>query len=409
MHGMDGSAAGGLLAGVAAEHLPALIAPLFLPVAIWPALAWLRHHAGSGSARAQRFLAGLEAAGLATRTAVVLMLVTASIHLGLIPAHLQEEPGTAFLFLVNAALFVLVSYRAVMVPGGAPHWRREAALLLGLTIVAYVVYVAGGREVPDNLGIGTKLVELTALGLVLLPSRASAPRGSWPRWIAAAAAVIFAAGLTGTISWAAEFRPNPADRITAAGQFITDAVVVPHRHHEPGMVMQSDPDAPVTPEQRAAAVKLAADTKAGIAKYEDVAVALADGYKPSTTPGGQTVHYMNQRYVHDGRTLDPTRPEVLVYANTAHGRVLLGAMYMMPKLGMKGPEPGGSLTDWHVHTNICFGAGARLAGLLSPFGSCPAGSLNVPTPAMLHVWTVPNPTGAFGDLDPAWLKRLTAR
>src|SRR5215831_14606576 len=156
MHGMDGSAGSGLLAGVAAEHMPALIAPLFLPVAIWLALAWLHYRAGAGSARAQRFLAGLQAAGLATRVAVVLMLVTAAIHLGLIPAHLQEEPGTALLVLVDAALFLLVSYRAFV----TPHWRREAPLLLGATIFAYILYVAGGREDPDDLGIATKLVEL---------------------------------------------------------------------------------------------------------------------------------------------------------------------------------------------------------------------------------------------------------
>jgi hypothetical protein len=379
----------------------ALVAPLFVPVAIWLALHWLRSRAEAGSGRARRFMDGYDAASLQTRVAVVLILLTAAIHLALIPGHMSEAPRTAFFFL-NAVLFVVVSYRAF----AARHWRHYAAVLLGLTIAFYVVYVASGKESPDELGIVTTLVELVALGLVLLPSRRTAPRASWLRLGAAAGALLFMTSVTGTISWAAEFRPQPASRESMAAPVPADALGSSHHMPGPGMIMQSNPDVPPTPEQRAAAAKLAADTKAGIAKYEDVSKAIADGYRPSTAPNGSTVHYMNWAYVHDGRTLDPTRPEALVYANTKHGIVLLGAMYMMSKPGQKGPEPGGSLTDWHVHANICFGAGASITGLLSPFDTCPAGSLNAPTAAMLHVWTIPNPTGYFGDLDPAWLARL---
>jgi len=45
-----------------------------------------------------------------------------------------------------------------------------------------------------------------------------------------------------------------------------------------------------------------------------------------------------------------------------------------------------------------------VVGLVSPFGTCPAGALHVETAAMLHVWTVPTPNGPFAaDLDPAWV------
>lgn len=56
---------------------------------------------------------------------------------------------------------------------------------------------------------------------------------------------------------------------------------------------------------------------------------------------------------------------------------------------------GGSITTWHAHTNVCF-SWAGLVGLLSPFGTCPAGSINIAFGPMLHVWTVALPGGPFG-------------
>ena len=173
------------------------------------------------------------------------------------------------------------------------------------------------------------------------------------------------------------------------------------------MVMQAVPSTPPTTEQRAAAARLVAQTRANIAKYQDLNVALAAGYRASTAPNAPTVHYVNPAYLRDGLILDPARPEYLVYANTASGPLLLGAMYMMPKVGQPGPDIGGSLTRWHVHENLCFAIGRwSIAGLLTPFGTCPAGTLNGPTPAMMHVWTAPNPNGPLGELNTAWLKQL---
>lgn len=176
----------------------------------------------------------------------------------------------------------------------------------------------------------------------------------------------------------------------------------------PGMVMQATP-AVATAQQRAAAAQLAAATRVGIARYADIRLALADGYRPATAPAAATVHYRNPAYVADGRVLDPTRPEELVYANTAGGPRLLGAMYLLAKPGLPGPDIGGPLTRWHVHTNLCIGPGAAIVGIVSPFGLCPAGSVNVATPAMLHVWSVESPGGPFGELDPAFLAQLGAR
>jgi hypothetical protein len=175
------------------------------------------------------------------------------------------------------------------------------------------------------------------------------------------------------------------------------------------MIELTGSDEAPTPEEQAAAAKLAADTAAGIAKYADVDVALADGYRPFGVPNATMVHYTNHRYENDGVILDPTRPETLVYAGTPHGPVLLGAMYSLPGLDRTSPAVGGPRTVWHVHANICVGPlPPFLIGVLSPFGSCPFGSFNVVSGAMIHVWTVDWPGGLFGHMTDAGVKRLVA-
>jgi hypothetical protein len=173
-----------------------------------------------------------------------------------------------------------------------------------------------------------------------------------------------------------------------------------------GMYMQPVPES-ITPQQSAAAVQLVEATKAGIARYANVAVAIADGYRPATPLGASTIHYANAVQMRRGRLLDPRHPDELVYATTRHGLVLLGAMYMTHGLAEPGPDIGGALTDWHMHTNLCFVLGKwAIDGFVTPFGQCPVLSINVTTPAMLHVWTFDNPRGPYGELDPADLARI---
>jgi len=132
-----------------------------------------------------------------------------------------------------------------------------------------------------------------------------------------------------------------------------------------------------TPQQQEEADKLALDTKAGVAEYEDPSVAKAEGYRPGSPSWRPITHYFNPAYQRDGEVLDPDRPEALVYANTSKGTVLLGAMYLAPEPGDSGPQIGGCLTQWHAHS---------LRGW--------------ETPEMMHVWTVNIPGGPFSELRP---------
>ncbi len=62
-----------------------------------------------------------------------------------------------------------------------------------------------------------------------------------------------------------------------------------------------------------------------------------------------------------------------------------------------------------IPTAVCFSLpGLLISGLATPFGQCPPGSVRITTGDQLHVWTAPNPNGPLGDLDEAWVPRLTA-
>jgi hypothetical protein len=309
--------------------------------------------------------------------AVGLLLLTGVIHLALVPEHSSAPPRLGPWFAADGAAFIGVALLSFS--NRFTWWRRPAAALLLATILAYLVVVVSGREAVDDVGVATKLIELLALGLILWPQR---PRFGW-RLSAATGSLLLAITMSGAVTWAASLRPGPAG----------------HSHSPDGRVLIRA--AAPTDEQRAAAAKLVDDTRAGIERYTDVHAALADGYRPSPPAGGPTAHYSNEAYQHAGRVLDTQRPEALVYANTPNGPMLLGAMYMLQKANMLPPDVGGSLTEWHTHVNLCFILPLGLAGFQTPFGTCPVGALNAPLPPMLHVWTVANSGGPFGDEPPA--------
>jgi len=139
--------------------------------------------------------------------------------------------------------------------------------------------------------------------------------------------------------------------------------------------------------------------------YKD---AWAAGYRPGGSQTLPSTHWMNQRYVDAGYVMDPHRPQGLVYANTHHGPVLLGAMFQMKSLNRFGPDPGGPMTAWHQHENICFTPFGFEFSLMTPYATCPIGAIDISAPPMLHVWIVDNPHGGpFAvDIDPSVVAAL---
>jgi hypothetical protein len=152
-----------------------------------------------------------------------------------------------------------------------------------------------------------------------------------------------------------------------------------------------------TKAQEAAVVSMVNTSWNDAKKYQSLALAKAAGYVPITPSGAPVVHYLNRAYYQEvlegGPALNYQDPQSLVYANTPNGAVLVAAMYITSYNGPT-PQPGGCLTQWHVHTNLCLTGSLNVVGEVGPGQStCPPGSVNRVTPAMIHVWFVPIPGG----------------
>lgn len=152
-----------------------------------------------------------------------------------------------------------------------------------------------------------------------------------------------------------------------------------------------------TSAQVAAANQLGADTRGGLTRFADLRDARRAGYAPHLHTRFAIKHYFNAAYVTDGRVLDPTRPEGLVYAHTDRGPALVAAVYLMNRAGEPGREVGGCLTRWHVHDELCSSDPAKgmISGARTRGGRCPPGQVAWAAPPMLHVWMIDVPGGPF--------------
>jgi hypothetical protein len=315
--------------------------------------------------------------------ASVLMAMSGAIHLGLVWTHLGETI-TAWLFVMNGVAYLVLSQLYTW-----RWWRLLSAGLITATLLGYLGYIVLGFDTPDQVSVATKLLELTALGLVLVPVRGE--RGKPHR----------------TARWSTLGVALPVlTMVTTAVVWIDDLARPDAQHVHAGAVLQATNDV-ATPDQEAAAQKLYDETAAAIAPYGDWHAAWAAGYRPGGSQTMPSTHWMNQRYVDAGYVLDPRHPQGLVYANSKHGPVLLGAMFQMKRLGEFGPDPGGPLTAWHQHRNICFTPFGFEFSLMTPTSTCPLGAIDISAPAMLHVWIVDNPSGKFAvDIDPKVVKQI---
>lgn len=400
------TAIGSPLYDLADGHLGALLAVLCLPLLGW-LTATLASHRDPARSRVRRIVDGYRALPLTSRAIVWLLAASAAVHAGLAADTGHAATGLPILFLLQAVVLGVALVRLAL----GRSWRRIAIPALLGTLVAYWAAVLGG-EAPDQLGIATALLEIGALALVIRPSPASAVR----RW-SAVLGIIALVVVTDVVAWAGAAQASGGTEALAAvadhdagpggGASADDGHGHGHgRQPAPGVVMRLPAATEPSPAERAAAANLHAAVTRGIAPFEDPAVALAAGYQVPAIVGTD-VHAGNEAYEHDGRTLDPERPETLVYAQGPDGRpVLLGAMFLMEGMGSPGPTIGGPLTIWHGHEQVCVSlVPPAITAILSPLGGCPVGSFVVPrTPEMIHVWTVPGAPQPFGDLDPTWLR-----
>ena len=330
------------------------------------------------------YVEGYQALPSVRRLLFWLVATAGTIHLGLVLGH---EPGLYSAAYLVGAVAELWLARGVLT---GRYRRRWAAIVLVGALLAYVGSNLAG-EPPDQLGLATKLAEITALWIVV-----SAPSDRRFRRLAGSGAMVVATTVVGIAAWAGAF----------AG--------VEDSHHvgeasQPGTLIPVGEDRDPTAVERVAAEEVYDATVAFVARYENPEVAAADGYNIDGMYGLE-FHATNDAYKTDGRIFDPERPENLIYAVTPAGPVLIGVMFEMEGIGRSGPAVGGPLTVWHAHDNVCIAlTPLALAGLTSPFGLCPFGSLTIPiTNEMIHMWTLPGAPERFGHLEEDWLDSYLA-
>jgi hypothetical protein len=147
----------------------------------------------------------------------------------------------------------------------------------------------------------------------------------------------------------------------------------------------------------------------GLADYN---TAIAAGYASIEDHklGSRYEHLVKWAFLEDRFVMDPLRVESLVFrVESGGGKTLVSAMYILPLLtGSEAipPEYRSELTPWHIHTNLCWGNSPTTGELVvvelkGADGECSPGTIDFPTPPMLHVWLEPTPCGPFAEVEGA--------
>jgi hypothetical protein len=166
----------------------------------------------------------------------------------------------------------------------------------------------------------------------------------------------------------------------------------------------------VSREQADFASDLVEATQRELPRYSDYRTAEAAGYASIRDGGTGAEHFVKASPIDDGKNLDPTAPETIMYnVDPETGvRTLSGAMFIaeQPEYEIGTEELDailGPLASWHVHTNVCFETaegGAPVAGLVDPELPCPEGQFKASEDLpMVHVWVVPHQCGPFAALE----------
>lgn len=162
----------------------------------------------------------------------------------------------------------------------------------------------------------------------------------------------------------------------------------------------------VTAEQESRARTLITNTMRDLQTYADYRSAVSAGYSSIGDGSSGYEHYVKTSLVNDGKFLDSTAPESIVYRVSNGTKTVVSAMYIAPTFT---PITDSILTDyagplmqWHVHNNLCFGQNAQGSTVIVAIavnGVCSKGVLQTNGSPMVHVWVVAHPCGPFAAVE----------
>lgn len=252
---------------------------------------------------------------------------------------------------------------------------------------------------PGHLlaGIGMALAGIGISGaafVTLFPTS----RGTGRRRLVIAGVVAAVVMTAGSIALAATADPESHSHAVAETDSTEGHVDTAHE----GQHSRIADVASATEEERKQAEDLLEAVISSTAKYRDVEVARADGYRvdPDRPGTGLFLHSPSPRNQLDGITLDAARPESLIYSELPDGQlVLVGALFKRER-GDESADVGGPITQWHYHSN-CIDPLDRMKLAKPNDGVCPEGTrLSSGRAEMMHVWFTNSIKTAFAERAP---------
>jgi len=162
----------------------------------------------------------------------------------------------------------------------------------------------------------------------------------------------------------------------------------------------------VTAEQAARATALIQSAQRDLSKYSKVSDAEKSGYVSIGDGVTGFEHYMKYSLLNDGRVLDTTAPESLVYEVKGNVKTLVSAMFIAnpgtPLTDTTLVNYAGGLMQWHVHSNLCWisvNGVPKVVGVTNAAGACSIGTLQPAGAPMVHVWISSHVCGPFAALE----------
>jgi len=162
-----------------------------------------------------------------------------------------------------------------------------------------------------------------------------------------------------------------------------------------------------TPEQGQRALALISNSQRDLPAFSSYQTAIAAGYVSIGDADTGFEHLIKYSLLNDGRFLETTAPESLVYQVSGTTRTLVSAMFIA-SAGMASNDItltsyAGGLIQWHTHNNLCWrnvNGVPKVVGVVDSAGNCPAGSvLQTNGAPMVHVWITPHACGPFAALE----------
>ncbi len=366
--------------------------------------------------------------GAATRSATWLTmgavgsLGAGAVHAAAIGVHAETRPAAiAFTLLATVqlawgALALVRTGRLVSLLGLASGAAAVAGWVVAKT--SGIPFVEGLEEAEaiqtaDALAAGLALLSLVAVAFSMFRWSLGAPSLQVSALLVAALTVpgLLAAGEHdhgggaghdgGTAAAAGDGHDHGDDASTEDHAAGADHAAAEPVAYDPAQPLDFGGVEGLTPEQQARAENLVAVTLAGLPQWSDPAVAEAAGFRSIGDGRTGVEHFIHSGFMNDDVILDPDKPESLVYDTTEGGRKLVAAMFMVkPGTPLDAvPDIGGSLTQWHVHDNLCYNAQGRVAGLTDSAGKCAPGLIKPVETPMIHVWIEPHRCGPFAALE----------